>query len=184
MDLAKDMALECPSPEPDDSTVCTGITPPETITDSFDAVGNAELRIPTAPAPGNTFFIRSVACGRFLKLFDGRLVLGHEDGCSSHWNCVEKDYWLGFKNMASGNYLGHSGGQKADLRCSVPHHRQHEYFTIRPVEGEDYIAYVLLTTFRERLSFVRMEVANEVESLVTSNNGSASDGIAWEFLKV
>lgn len=181
MDLANDINLKCQSPEPDDSTVCTGMTPPETIADGFDAVGNVELRMPTAPAPGNTFLIRSVSCGRFLKLFDGRLVLGHEDGCSSHWNCVEKDYWLGFKNMASGNYLGHSGSHRAELRCSAPHHRQHEYFTIRPVGGE---AYVLLATFREKLSFVGVKKANEVEGLVTSNNGSVSDGIAWEFLMV
>ncbi|RMZ91275.1 hypothetical protein DV736_g1509, partial [Chaetothyriales sp. CBS 134916] len=177
--VAKETTLEPQGP--DDLTAYTGTTPPETVADSVDAISNVELSTPVAPVPGNTFLIRSVLCGRFFTLLDGKIVLGQQDGCSSHWNCVENKYWLGFKNLASGNYLGHSGGTKSDLRCSAQRYGGYEYFAVRPVGGE---AYVLPTTFWENLSTVGIKKAMGVESLVTFNNRSVSDGLIWEFFKV
>ena len=166
---------------PDASTVDTGTTPCEIVPDNLDASDNVELSTPTAPLPGNTFFIRSVSCGRFLTLVDDKIVLGHQDGRRSHWICRETNYWLGFENLYSGRYLGHSGNQKSNLRCSAQQHRAWEYFAVRPVGGE---AYSLLTTFYENLSTVGVKQVEGAERLVTFNNGSVSDGLAWEFLKV
>ena len=88
--VAKEITIR--SLHPDDSTVHTGTTTPETVADSLDAFSLIELSTPTEPLPGNTFLIRSILCGRFLTLSDGKIVLGHRDGCSSLWNCVETEY--------------------------------------------------------------------------------------------
>lgn len=121
--------------DPDDGTVYTGTTPPETIVDDLDALSNADLSHPSAPWPGSTFVIRSASCGRFLTLFDGKIVLSHQDDRSSmRWACSEREGWLGFRNPVSGKYIGYSGD--GTLHCSAGRHKANACFAVRPMPGE------------------------------------------------
>lgn len=159
-------------PDPDDSTVYTGTTPPETIADSLDSS-------PSEPCPESTFLIRSVSCGRYLTLFEGRLILAHQNDHSSiHWKCKERDDgWFGFQNSASGDYIGFSGQA---VCCSAKRHGRHECFTVRPMPGRRYI---LLMTEWESLWAVGIIDVNGVTNLVRINKGSRN-GHVWEFIRV
>ncbi|KIX08704.1 uncharacterized protein Z518_03361 [Rhinocladiella mackenziei CBS 650.93] len=166
-------------PDPDDSTVYAGTTPPETIADNLDAFSNVALSTPSVPWPGSTFVIRSVSCGRVLTLLDGKIVLAHRDNRGSiHWVCMETEGWLGFRNPVSGKYLGYSNN--GTLCCSVEWQREHEHFTVRPMQEE---GYVLLMTRRGSLRAVGIKEANGMECLATINEG-VSGGLVWEFIKV
>jgi len=158
--------------DPDDSTLYTGRTPPETIADDLDSS-------PSEPCPESTFIIRSVSCGRYLTLLDGRIILAHQNDRSSiRWTCRERDDgWFGFQNSASGMYIGYSG---KTLHCSAGRHGSSECFTFRPMPGGRYI---LLMTAWEKLWAVGIREENGVESLVRINKGS-SGGHVWEFIKV
>jgi len=143
------------SSENDDSTIAACGIPTETAADSLDTASDVELSISTPPAPGTTYLIHSVSCGHFLKLFDGELVPGDQEGCSSHWFCMEAQGWLGFKNMASGKFLSCSiYGNQVDLSCTALMHRGSERVTVRPLRKESpvySVTYVSLRMIRDAL---------------------------------
>ena len=172
-----------PIPDPDNSTIYTATTPPETVAvdllDDHDPFGGAEPSSSSVPWPGSTFIIRSASSGHVITLLDGQVVLAQLGGRGSiHWACVETKGWLGFRNLASGRFLGHD--IKGGLCCSAERHRGWEYFCVRmrPEGG-----YVLLMTHFERLWHVGTKVEQGVEKLAKIENGG-SDGIVWEFVKV
>ena len=172
-----------PIPDPDNSTICTAITPPETVAadllDDLDPFSGARPSSSSVPWPGSTFIIRSVSSGHVITLLDGQIVLTQPSGRGSiHWACVETKGWLGFQNPVSGRFLGHD--VKGRLCCSATRHQGWENFSVRmrPEGG-----YVLLMTHFERLWHVGTKVDQGVEQLAKIWDG-ASDGIIWEFIKV
>jgi hypothetical protein len=49
------------------------------------------------------------------------------------WECVESKGWYGFRNVASGTYLGHERGREGDrMVATAPHHMADEYLALRP----------------------------------------------------
>lgn len=171
-----------PIPNHDDSTIYTANTPPETVTtDLLDDHGpstGAEPSSSSVPWPGSTFIIRSASSGHVLTLLDGQILLTQPGGRGSiHWECVETNGWLGFRNNVSGKFLGREGGR---LCCLVGRQQGREYFCarMRPDGG-----YVLLMTHWEKLFHVGMKLDQGVEKLAMGEVGG-SDGIVWEFIKV
>ncbi|OCL05127.1 hypothetical protein AOQ84DRAFT_414251 [Glonium stellatum] len=172
-----------PMSDPDNSTVYIATTPPDNTTadllDDYDPFGGAKPNSSSVPWPGSTFIIRSVSSGYVLTLLDGQVALAQPGGPGSiHWACVETKGWLGFRNIASGRFLGHN--IVGNLCCLAEHHKGWENFCvrIRPEGG-----YVLLMTHFERLWLVGIKVEQGVEKLAKIENGE-SNGIVWEFVKV
>ncbi|KAI9789597.1 MAG: hypothetical protein M1816_005906 [Peltula sp. TS41687] len=169
--------------DPDNSTVYTATTPPETIAtdlpDDHDPFGGAKSSSSSVPWLGSTFIIRCVSSGHVITLLDGQIVLARPGGRGSiHWACVETKGWFGFRNPVSGRFLGHDA--KGRLRCLAERHQGWENFCVRMrLEG----GYVLLMTHYESLWHVGIKVEQEVEKLAKIGY-EGSDGIVWEFVEV
>jgi hypothetical protein len=173
-----------PISEPDNSTVNTATTPPETVAtdlmdDHHDPFSGAKPSSSSVPWPDSTFIIRSVSSGHVITLRDGQVVLARPGGRGSiHWACVETKGWLGFRNTVSGRFLGHD--KKGRLCCSAEQHQGWENFCVRMTpEG----GYVLLMTHFERLWYVGIMVEQGVEKLAKIGDRRFA-GIVWEFVKV
>jgi len=171
-----------PIPDPDDSTVYTATTPPETVAADLlddDPLGRAQPISSSVPWPGSTFIIRSVLTGDVITLVDGQLVLAKPGGGGSiHWACVETKGWLGFRNTVSGTFLGHD--VRGRLCCKATQHQGWENFCVRmrPEGG-----YILLMTHYERLWQVGIKVEQGVSRLAKIGEGGP-DVIIWEFIEV
>ncbi|MCJ1343867.1 hypothetical protein MMC31_002065 [Peltigera leucophlebia] len=157
------------------------LTPPETVAadllDDRDPFGGASSFL--VPWPSSTFIIRSVSSGYVITLLNGRIVLTQPGGPGSiHWACVETKGWLGFRNVVSGNFLGHD--EKGRLCCSAERHHMWERFCVRmrPEGG-----CVLLMTHYENLWHVGIKVEQGVKKLAKIGDGG-SFGIVWEFAQV
>jgi hypothetical protein len=177
------MKLNDVDAEPDDSTLYTAKTPPETVAadfiDDLDPVNDTKHLSSSVPWPGSTFIIRNALSGHVITLREGQLVLAPLGGRDSiHWACIETKGWLGFRNTSSGKLLGHDINGK--LRCSADYHLMWEYFCVRMTpEG----GYVLLMTHWERLWHVGSKVEQGVEVLAKMGDG-VNGGVVWEFVKV
>ncbi|KAK3324245.1 hypothetical protein B0T19DRAFT_428141 [Cercophora scortea] len=139
------------------------------------------------PVPGDTFILVHQPDGRALTLLNGKLRLASltaaaRSGGSFHWACVEKKGWLGFRNAASGAYLGHDGRMGRDgrkgIRATAWRHEGWEYFCARRHAGGG--GYVLLTTHWDTLLKVAVEGEGEGVRVVAREEG----GSVWEFRKV
>ena len=172
-----------PIPDPENSSVYTATTPPETVAndllDDHDPFGATKPSSSSVPWPGSTFIIRSVSSGHVITLRGGQIVLARPDGRGSiHWACVESKGWFGFRNSSSDRYLGHD--IKGRLRCSAEWHRGWENFCVRMTpEG----GYVLLMTHFEKLWHVGIIVEQGVEKLAKFGDGRSA-GIVWDFIEV
>ncbi|KAJ9603419.1 hypothetical protein H2200_012197 [Cladophialophora chaetospira] len=174
-----------PMTEPDNSTVHTARTPPETVLDDFfdtaDPLSDPVPITSSVPWPGSTFIIRAASSGQVLTVLDGRVSLAPIGGPGSiHWACVETKGWLGFRNVVSGRMLGHDG-QKGRLRCSEEKHREWENFAVRlrPQGG-----YLLQMTHFERLWVVGRKVDQGGREVLAKMEGGKEGEIVWEFVKV
>jgi hypothetical protein len=163
----------------DGDTVCT---PPETDADQFltdlDPFTSAQPSS-SVPWPGSTFIIRCASTGHVITLVDGKTVLASPGGHGSfHWACVERNGWLGFRNVVSGKFLGHADDGR--LRCTAGRQQGWENFCVRlrPEGG-----YVLLMTHFERLWRVGLRNERGVERLAKVGD-RGNDGLVWEFIKV
>lgn len=171
-----------PLTDPEDSTIYTADTPPETVAtllDDDDPLSDAPRSASSVPWPGSTFIIRSAQSGHVITLLDGQVVLAPPGGRGSiHWDCVEAKGWLGFRNNVSGRFLGHDASGK--LHCSADRHQGWEFFCarMRPDGG-----YVLLMTHYERLWHVGLKMVHGAEALAKVDQAQ-SDGLVWEFVKV
>ncbi|KIW94158.1 uncharacterized protein Z519_05474 [Cladophialophora bantiana CBS 173.52] len=171
------------------------------------------------PWPGLTYIICNVSSGDVLTLQGGEITLAPwpagaarngNHGGSVHWACSERKGWLGFRNVASGKFLGYEGKKnKRDrhgrnchgrLVCVAARHQSWENFCVRPrPQG----GYLLLTTHYERLWRVGIRRGVEQEeggggggggttSSTTAggvlakidNEDPAGEEIVWEFIKV
>lgn len=173
-----------PISEPDDSTINTAVTPPETI--AGDILGDEDplddpISSKSVPWPGSTFIIRSVLTGKVLTLLDGQVVLASPGGRGSmHWKCVENKGWLGFRNTVSGRFLGHN--KNGRLCCLADRQQGWENFCVRMTPDQNYV--LLMTNF-EKLWKVCLKVEGDKEKLVKMNSAEAVEAkIAWDFIKV
>ena len=171
---------------PDDMSVWTAATPPETIVDD-DFPHHGDNDTPPEPSPqpllvpwpDSTFIIRSITTGHVLTLLDGRVTLTAPGGRGSiHWQCVETKGWLGFRNTVSGRFLGHD--DKGRLKCSAGKQLGWENFCVRvrPDGG-----CVLLMTHWERLWCVDVREDGGGTHLCKVGDG-VEKGASWEFVKV
>ncbi|KAG4424957.1 hypothetical protein IFR04_001928 [Cadophora malorum] len=171
-----------PSPTVDDdaSTVNGGaVTPPETVADTPEDLDPVKSPKSSVPWPGNSYIIRSAISRHVLTLIEGQVILAPPSGKGSiHWACVQTKGWLGFKNTASGSYLGH--GKHGNLICSAGKHQSWENFCVRMTPDGDYI---LLMTHFERLWHVGSKNDKGKEKLAKIGE-NMEEAIIWEFIKV
>jgi hypothetical protein len=154
-------------------------TPEEDDYDSKAAIGSSfwgdnSVR-DAVPWPGSTYIIVDRAGGRAITMIDGRLSL-ETDACatgSATWVCIENKGWFGFRNTASGKYMGHDG--RKNIYAVKNHHQAWEFFIARPCPDGGYL---LLTTHYDLL--LKMRIGDDGRSLVAREDG----GSVWEFIKV
>ena len=96
----------------DDPNPNTTKAPPKNIADDLPPLLTGDPTSDPAtfaiPAAGFTFIIRTSRKGLVITLLEGHVMLTTPgSGHSQHWVCVEFNGWLGFRNRASGAYLGY-----------------------------------------------------------------------------
>ena len=165
-----------PISEPDTSTDYTSTTP---TVDDEDIHHTIQAINSSVPWPGSTYIIRAAGSANVLSLLNGNVVLASPGSRgATHWECTESGGWLGFKEPASGKFLGFNFWGK--LCCTGTKQLAWENFCarMRPDGG-----YVLLMTHWERLWPVgwREEFGKQILSKVDK---AAEDGIVWDFMKV
>ncbi|KAF5251345.1 hypothetical protein FANTH_3537 [Fusarium anthophilum] len=128
----------------------------------------------SVPYPGAIFIIRHRDSGKVITIVNGdlRLCEGFNPRGGFHWECIERDRWLGFRNYVSGTIIGHNERKKFIAR--VDKHQAHEYFTLRPSPQGGY----------ELL----MRHGQELWSMAVGDDGSElvevrGEGALWDFLK-
>lgn len=123
--------------------------------------------------------LSAVSSRNIITLLKEQIVLAPPGSLGSpHWECVETDGWLGFRNIASYGFLGRN--DQWLLCCSVKWHREHEKFHIRSrPEG----GFVLLMTHWWKLRPVGIKEEKGQQKLAMIENGNTS-GIVWEFVEV
>ncbi|RBQ74470.1 hypothetical protein FVER14953_20336 [Fusarium verticillioides] len=128
----------------------------------------------SVPYPEAIFIIRHRDSGKVITIVNGdlRLCEGFNPRGGFHWECIERDRWLGFRNCVSGTIIGHNDRKKFIAR--VNHHQSHEYFTLRPSPQG---GYELLTRHGQELWSVA--VGDDGSELVEVKG----EGALWDFLK-
>ncbi|KAK2697302.1 hypothetical protein QWA68_003763 [Fusarium oxysporum] len=128
----------------------------------------------SVPYPGAIFIIRHRDSGKVITIVNGdlRLCEGFNPRGGFHWECIERDRWLGFRNCVSGTIISHNERKKFTAR--VDKHQSHEYFTLRPSPQGGY----------ELL----MRHGQELWSMAVGDDGSElvevrGEGALWDFLK-
>ncbi|ESA41912.1 hypothetical protein NCU06081 [Neurospora crassa OR74A] len=95
--------------------------------------------------------------------------------CNWHWHCVENAGWLGFRNAASGTFLGHDMWQNIIAR--VYRHQGWEFMTVRPALERK--GWYLMVTHWEKLH--KINFLEERRAFVATN---PEEGTVWEFVRV
>lgn len=154
----------------------TVLTPPSSTW------GDRPLQASRTLQAGHTYVIRSLSCGRQITLLNGAVVLSQPGSLgSAHWTCVEVGGWLGFRNVASGNFLRH-GGDHHSLGCSNPCHKLWERIQIRPHDAL-HLGFTLLMEYWGGLKPVGTKMKDGAEKLDRLYEPGAQ-GLAWIFLEV
>jgi hypothetical protein len=137
----------------------------ETLTDCTESV----------PYPGAHFIIRQHDSNKVITLVGGELQLveGINPKGGYHWECIEKDRWLGFRNCVSGTIIGHNNSKKFVARADK--HQSYEFFTLRPSPQG---GYELLT--KHNYELWSMNIGDNGNELVETKE----PGVLWDFLKV
>jgi len=166
----------------DSSTAYGGAdTPPVTVADLLNEpniLGKPRYNS-SAPWPGSTFIIRSAESGRVLTLLDGQLILASPGTRGSiHWECIQTNGWIGFKNTVSGRFLGHD--KVGRLRCISSAHEWWEYFCPRSTPDG---GYVLMMTNYSKLWHVGSRV-DDGKLVLAKISEKSEDAMIWEFTKV
>lgn len=135
------------------------------------------------PCPGKTLILTDVKFEYALSLYDGELKfveleavgISGKGGCYL-WHCVEDNGWLGFRNAASGTYMGHDGN--TELCAAVKYHHPYERFCLRQVEG----GYVLLILYGQKLTKIGLDGEwGKAKLPVLTTQG---DPMIWQFIEV
>ncbi|KAK4183029.1 hypothetical protein QBC35DRAFT_508902 [Podospora australis] len=136
------------------------------------------------PTPGKIYIITDSLYKRIMTLVEGKLLASipkqaSADRGSWYWRCVERDGWLGFRNMASGTYLGQDG--RKGVQASAPHHKAWEQFCVRPHPRG---GYCLLSEHWDKLMKVTYSASAENGSWSLASTELEVDGSVWEFVEV
>ena len=125
-----------------------------------------------APWPEKTFIIRENNTHLMITVVGGGLkVCDHITGRGGfHWECVEKNGWLGFCNSVSGTLIGHNS--RGAYIAAATLHRQYEGFCARrhPEGG-----YILVTRHSDNLLSMKVGLSG---TLVETKD----EGTRWEFI--
>ncbi|VBB80996.1 Putative protein of unknown function [Podospora comata] len=130
------------------------------------------LHLPSSPHPhcptdeedsSNQILRAMTLCGGQLKLQELRRM-NVTTGCW-FWECITKEGWLGFRNVASGTYLGQNG--KLEVVATAPHCKAWEWFCVRRVPFVDRTGgkekerdgYMLLIKHWDTLRWVDVSIA-------------------------
>ena len=176
---SKDQTSNVTFDDDDHSTVM--MTPATTIADPRELPERPPRIKTSVPCKGKTFIIRETKTGHVLTLFDGRICLlpAETPGSAIHWSCHENCGWLGFKNLASGQYLGYH--EKGDLR-TMPHFENWEYFCLRMVPEGGYVL-LMQADNGNKLWPVELREDQGVQRLAKVD-ASVDKGLTWEFIEV
>ena len=174
------------SGETDNSTIWSIATPPETVasenTDKEKTAPSNAIES-DAPWPGSTYIISSTSTNQVLTLRNGEVILAAPGGRGSiHWDCVEVNGWLGFRNSVSGCLLTYFPHNKNKIGCSVKKLADWEKIALRPKPGG---GYVLMMTFWEGLRPIGTVIENGKTKLAKlDNDPEAQAGLVLRFIKV
>ncbi|KAF2106423.1 hypothetical protein BDV96DRAFT_507865 [Lophiotrema nucula] len=139
----------------------------------------------SVPWPGNTYIIRSKGTSHILTLLEGRPQLlspGHR-GCI-HWTCVEHAGFLGFRNVASGKYLGFDDKH---FFCCAKDGRADSWEKFMVVARPDG-GFVMLMTHGSNWTLwpvgMKHGKGGHGEERLAKVDGGWEKGLVWEFVKV
>jgi hypothetical protein len=121
-----------------------------------------------------------------VTLQDGHIILDSPRSQGSiRWQCVQTNGLLGFRDPASGCFIGHNNfvGSVKPLRCFVSHHKGYEYFIDKATPNG---TYVLLSPHWHEMYPVAVRTIDGIDKLVVVNPGGAgfSAGTEFKFTKV
>lgn len=171
------LASGCAAADTDTSTDCPTVLTPSTTTIAERDVIKLESSVPQA---GKVFILHDHKTGRVLTLLDGHVSLQPPGtpGSAYRWMCEEREGWLGFKNIASGTYLGHNFW--GDVCAAAHQHMGWENFCVRiqPNGG-----YVLLMTHWAQLWPLKQKDEGGMQKLLKAE-APVKDGNVWVFVEV
>lgn len=132
--------------------------------------------VPSVPGPGKTYKIHLKNTDKVINMTEGEVMLQSpaeaQSGGGWNWVCVEKGNWLGFRNHASGTFLGHDG--KSGLHAKVTRHKAHENFCVRHHRDGGYL---LLVKYSWGAEMRQVGSAPDEKTLITREK----DGAQWMF---
>ncbi|QYT06273.1 hypothetical protein H0G86_013131 [Trichoderma simmonsii] len=131
------------------------------------------------PIPGKSCMIQTRnSPNLILALKYGKLVwLDRPIPSGGHiWGCVEKNGWLGFRNMASGTYLG--SNKEGEIVATQKEHKEQQRFTERRKENGGYMLSV-----PQEGGLLRVAFSADGKSMVLQKDeGEALDFIDSKYL--
>ncbi|KAI1485421.1 hypothetical protein F5X96DRAFT_660119 [Biscogniauxia mediterranea] len=151
-------------------------TPTHSSTTSFDdkeSLHAVELSPGSVPSKGNVYAIRHRRSGKVITMGIEGLQLKQIGPMGGwHWMCVEKDGWLGFRNVVSGKYLGRD--DRNNFHAIQPHHMGWEYFVAKASPRGGYELQTL-----NGWVFKKMCVAKDGGKLMQT----IGEGSLWDFVQ-
>ncbi|KAI2627159.1 hypothetical protein GGS21DRAFT_528821 [Xylaria nigripes] len=132
----------------------------------------------SAPEPGGLYMIRDLDSDKVLAVRDGRLMLTQDTGMDGGWQwyCVENhESWLGFREKASGRYLGRDGN--GGFCANAYRFDAWEKMCLRPVKSGGY--HIMATHW---WTLLRMGTRGRSDSFAEVH--SAGEAIRWEFVEL
>ncbi|KAK3342426.1 hypothetical protein B0H65DRAFT_218819 [Neurospora tetraspora] len=162
------------------------------------------------PTAKSTYLVLHQPTNLALTLVGGKLtlhkvpaVVGEDHPlagkCSWHWQCVETDGWLGFRNAASGRYLGLDGGKKdPDSEqpsgiyrvVSIKHGASERLVCVRAGDGEHEEGcttpqqkkrgYILRSLFTAASSATASEISRLVKAWVKPQGSGSDSEEGWK----
>jgi hypothetical protein len=171
-------------PSPDDDNPPTLYTPSATSRSTSTIMDQSSDSQSSVPWPGRTFIIRSRFNGQVITFLNGDIVLEKPGSLGTfRWRCVENNGWLGFRDPASANYMGHSKGEHLPACCTVNHHRDREYFSPRRLPDGGYVILALLDKTLVPIGVHPLQAeSGELQKVMIRD--WKSEGIAWDFIEV
>ncbi|KAK3985349.1 hypothetical protein QBC44DRAFT_335323 [Cladorrhinum sp. PSN332] len=152
---------------------------------SLATVFPPKSKLGAVPCPDKTFMLTDVGFEHALSLRDGHLKFAHLPSAYTNdqnrgcwlWRCVENNGWFGFRNVASGTYIGHDG--EGGLHASAKHHKGWEGFCVRRDPHER--GYILLMAVWEKLEKVRIVGSGEDAAW---RLGTEGEPVVWAFVEI
>ncbi|KAH8803556.1 hypothetical protein F5884DRAFT_509390 [Xylogone sp. PMI_703] len=159
----------------------TAFPPTPTSTTPTGSVNGEPAYESAVPWPGRTFKIVDEDKHRAISLVMGNLQLEKDfsQHGSWHWLCVGKKGWLGFRNKASGMFMGHTIDMS--ITANQPHDLSWDHFcAVRHPDG----GYVLRVKHGKKDQNLWNVCIDETENCLVARGAEESEGARWRFLWV